>query len=143
MRRWCFLLLMLVLPTQFVWAAAAPYCGHEVDGISDKGHFGHHEHRHQADEQNRSDDNGTSDPSKSSSAPHVDCESCHFGSALTLASFAVAVGKSSSAVSPQASVDRFTSQIPVAPERPDIRKLDAAARPAGGVGLDHRIQIPA
>lgn len=36
---------------------------------------------------------------------------------------------------------RFTSHIPVAPERPDICKLDAAARSANGVGPDHRIQI--
>lgn len=134
---------MLVLPTQFVWAAAAPYCGHEVYGVSAEGHFGHHDHRHQSDGQDRVDGDAKTDPAKSSSTPHVDCESCHLGCALTLPSIASAVAMIPTAVSLQGLRIRFTSHIPVAPERPDIRKLDAAARSAGGVGLDHRIQIAA
>lgn len=48
MRRWVFAFLLFVVPFQLVWGAAAPYCAHEA-GISAKKHFGHHEHKHQAD----------------------------------------------------------------------------------------------
>ena len=47
MRRWLFIFLLLVLPFQMVWAAAAPYCAHEVNPSAKK-HFGHHEHKHSA-----------------------------------------------------------------------------------------------
>jgi len=42
-----FAVLLLVLPFQMIWAAAAPYCAHETNTSASK-HFGHHEHRHQA-----------------------------------------------------------------------------------------------
>jgi DUF2946 family protein len=45
MRRWLAIFLLLVLPLQFTWAAAATYCQHE-DAATRGGHFGHHQHQH-------------------------------------------------------------------------------------------------
>ena len=46
MRRWLTLVLLLLLPIQFTWAAAAPYCQHEQ--AADSFHLGHHVHEHLA-----------------------------------------------------------------------------------------------
>lgn len=45
MRRWLSILLLVLMPFQFSWAAVATYCEHE-SGTRAK-HFGHHEHKHQ------------------------------------------------------------------------------------------------
>jgi len=47
-RRLLAFLLILLLPVQFSWAAAASYCGHEAEAQA-KRHYGHHEHQHKAD----------------------------------------------------------------------------------------------
>lgn len=44
MRRWLLTFLLVLLPLQFVWGAAAPYCKHEESPAVQ--HVGHHEHRH-------------------------------------------------------------------------------------------------
>lgn len=46
MRRWLAVLLLLLLPVQFSWAAMASYCAHEASGAAMvKPHpAGHHEH---------------------------------------------------------------------------------------------------
>ena len=44
MRRWLTVALLVLLPLQSFWAAAATYCAHEQSAASQ--HFGHHEHRH-------------------------------------------------------------------------------------------------
>ena len=44
MRRWLTLVLLVLLPIQFTWAAAAPYCQHEQ--AVDSFHPGHHAHEH-------------------------------------------------------------------------------------------------
>ena len=46
MRRWLTILLLVFLPVQLSWAAAASYCRHE--GGSSTKHYGHHEHEHQS-----------------------------------------------------------------------------------------------
>ena len=46
MRKVMVMLLLAVLPFQFVWGAAAAYCQHEQG--SEVTHFGHHFHKHQA-----------------------------------------------------------------------------------------------
>jgi hypothetical protein len=42
MRRWLLVLLLVLLPLQFSWAAVAIYCGHETGVAAD--HVGHHNH---------------------------------------------------------------------------------------------------
>ncbi|WP_265942189.1 DUF2946 family protein [Dechloromonas sp. A34] len=65
-----FILLMLILPLQSVWAAASAYCQHEQGTAMH--HFGHHAHQHQ-----------TTDKYKSGGGPqatlHADCAFCHLG----------------------------------------------------------------
>lgn len=64
MRRLIALLLLLLLPLQFAWAAAGTYCQHESGDQS--WHFGHHAHLH--------DD----EPADAPSGTHSDCASCQF-----------------------------------------------------------------
>lgn len=69
-KRLLFVLLMLILPLQAVWAAASAYCQHEQGTATQ--HFGHHAHQHQA-----------ADKSDSGNIPasgfHGDCAFCHLG----------------------------------------------------------------
>lgn len=66
MRRLILIVMMLLVPGQWTWAAAASYCEHE----SGNWHFGHHEHQHAAS----ADEAGGADPV---AAQHLDCEVCH------------------------------------------------------------------
>ncbi|GAA0190093.1 CDF family cobalt-zinc-cadmium transporter CzcI [Ralstonia insidiosa] len=67
MRRFVLIFVLLILPFQFSWAAAARYCQHEKATAT--WHLGHHEHRHQQPE-------GKTDAEKK---PFVDtdCGVCH------------------------------------------------------------------
>jgi hypothetical protein len=77
MRRWLTLLLLVVLPLQFTWAAAAGYCQHETSSTA--GHFGHHQHEHKA-----SSDGGLEQGLDGKSAAKLqgdaDCSYCHLAS---------------------------------------------------------------
>lgn len=122
-------LLLLVVPVQLAWAAAAPYCGHETGSAVTK-HFGHHEHRHQADAPVSSSQGDGVGPS---GAYHADCETCHLGASVTLPVPALAIAV---LFTPPLCGDpptRYLSHIPSGPERPDRLELAAAARSAGGV----------
>jgi hypothetical protein len=135
MRRWLLLLLMIVMSTQFVWAAAAPYCGHESN-LAAKKHFGHHEHKHQADQEAPK---VADPPVEKGTLFHVDCESCHLGASATLPAEPTSIELLPAmrvVVAPQL---QFLSHTPAGPERPD-RALDAAAvRFGGGVGSDPQL----
>lgn len=80
MRRWIALLLLVLLPLQAVWAAAAPYCQHEGDPAPQ--HIGHHqpEHGPHAPHADPAPDE-TGDASPGSDA-HSDCHVCHGGTVL-------------------------------------------------------------
>lgn len=132
MRRWVFAFLLLVVPLQMVWGAAAAYCGHETNAEAKK-HFGHHEHRHQAGgavTPAAEDDGGIS------GAYHADCESCHLGSCLSLP--VVAIEQPAVPHDPVRSDHRpsYTSHVPSGPERPDRIEPTTAARFDGGVAFD-------
>lgn len=85
MRRLLTILLLLVLPLQFSWAAAAAYCQH--GGGSDRqAHMGHHEHRHTADSAPDTspqvqDQDTDADPQQ---GVDEDCAFCHFGCGKTV-----------------------------------------------------------
>lgn len=76
MRRWLAVLMMVLLPLQFSWAAVANYCGHETGAAAE--HVGHHDHAshdHGADLADKGDSasaDGSSNP-----APGIDCGHCH------------------------------------------------------------------
>jgi hypothetical protein len=128
MRRWLVVFMLLVLPLQFAWAAAAPYCAHETAVAASK-HPGHHQHVHQdgSDAVDAGDDGG------SLGGNHTDCASCHAGTAATLplpTAFLTAAPRDALGEQPW---PRYRSHTPSGPERPDIVELTPAARLGGGV----------
>jgi hypothetical protein len=130
LHRLAFVLLLCVLPLQFVWAAATPYCAHETDPAL-AAHFGHHEHQHQASAKAST----VADPSGvSSSFDHVDCESCHLGAGASLAmSVMAAFDVPPRDVLRDDHPPRYQSHTPAGLERPDIATHTPAARSGGGV----------
>ena len=72
MRRLVLILMMVLLPLQYSWAAAASVCEHEADSA----HFGHHEHKHAVSDAHASHGGEAKSDGKSPS-PHLDCEVCH------------------------------------------------------------------
>jgi hypothetical protein len=70
------LIMLLLLPIQFVWGAATGYCQHETRTADT--HFGHHVHEHQAKLATRLKDSAEVD--RSIGGDHLDCPSCHLTS---------------------------------------------------------------
>lgn len=110
-KRLAYILLLVLLPFQFAWAAAAPLCAHETDPNA-KFHFGHHS------------SGSVTDPSKKTTdMPDQDrgdgCSLCHLGSSqvATMESI-VAVADFRHAPSRTAST-LFESHIPIGPDGPD------------------------
>ena len=75
MRRFVALLLLVLLPLQAIWAAAAPYCQHEDEAASH--HIGHHQPEHQHATAVDAGDHGDE-----ASSTHSDCHVCHSGTVL-------------------------------------------------------------
>ena len=115
MRRWLVVLMLLVLPVQFVWAAAMPYCAHEAAASASK-HPGHHQHVHQGG----SDAAKASDDGAGSGAHHADCASCHAGAAATLPLPPAVLASAPRDVLRELPPPRYRSHTPAGPERPDI-----------------------
>jgi len=86
MTRWLLIVLMVLLPAQFSWAAAAPYCAHESNPVSF--HVGHHTHVHEgtasAEAQYSASEPGTQKSERLPVSDHSDCHYCH-GVAVQLA----------------------------------------------------------
>lgn len=78
MKRLLIIFMLIVVPLQLSWAAAAVYCEHESNPKTV--HFGHHEHEHIA-----SADEIKTDAEKSVAALDGDCTSCHLGGIAILA----------------------------------------------------------
>nr|WP_308636220.1 DUF2946 family protein [Massilia brevitalea] len=101
--------MMLVLPAQYSWSAAAAYCQHE-NGASL--HFGHHAHEHKA-QVGEADDDGEMEKA------HADCEYCH------LFSHAFFTSASDGPPTPDArrhaalGTLNYSSHIPEGPSKPD------------------------
>ena len=128
MHRWLLILVLVIIPAQLVWAAAAPYCGHETEAAA-KQHVGHHEHRHAAGDPAPAGDDG----GPAGVTTHADCQACHPGAA---ASFPVLPRLPAQAppLSPQVAAEpRYLSPVPSGPERPDWALPAAAVRFGGGV----------
>ncbi|MBP6338936.1 MAG: cobalt-zinc-cadmium resistance protein [Vitreoscilla sp.] len=114
MRRLVLICMMLLLPVQWTWAAAAVYCEHETGAAAQ--HLGHHEHKHQGATGEVSKDGKTQSPPSADN----DCGICHLGVQWLLADLTLALP--SSTHSPRLDVlADFSSHIPSAPERPDRR----------------------
>jgi hypothetical protein len=78
MRRCVLVLMLVLLPLQWSWAAVGSVCAHEPDGQ----HFGHHLHQHAGEADAHVDDEGGESPAGgagdgASLGAHPDCHSCH------------------------------------------------------------------
>lgn len=119
MTRWLLLVLMVLLPAQFSWAAAAPYCTHERNPTTF--HVGHHAHVHQG---SKSDAQPTPseaepEPARSPVAPdHADCSFCH------------------------GMVGQFAAPVELQFELPAQREFISASRTLTGNGRETSIERP-
>ena len=116
MRRWLSIFLLVMLPFQFSWAAAASYCQHETGKLSS--HFGHHEHKHEAAKVKASD-NERGDKASSFGALDDDCAMCHLGCMLPIAASQVVDFARSIQGHDLTPVPEFESHISGVPQRPD------------------------
>lgn len=92
MQRIVLVFLLLLLPVQWTWAAAASICRHESSIHAN--HFGHHEHRHDhpagvIGSVDLSDDT----QQQSDSSVHADCATCHTAVPGLMMQSATAVGE--------------------------------------------------
>lgn len=111
-RRFFLIFLLLVLPFQFAWSAAVPYCQHEQQPAR-SWHLGHHEHQHEAKKKQ-----------DAKTLVDADCDYCHVAS-TPLASIAQS-GMTLHERVPMSmpSIDRkIRSHVPEAPERPNWSRL--------------------
>jgi hypothetical protein len=101
MRRWLSILLLVLLPLQLSWAAAAPYCQHEKSPVALQ-HFGHHEHEHEDAGGAAAGDSVAVDASQDGGDTKLltvdhDCAYCQMGSAqavsATIPAVAVPIGR--------------------------------------------------
>ena len=105
--------LMMLLPVQYSWSAAAVYCQHEQNSPF---HFGHHAHQHTA----QPDDAKGNGKVKSAD---TDCEYCHLFSHAFFVPFdarPAAIPELRHMALP--AVD-YTSFIPRRPPRPNWRRV--------------------
>lgn len=116
MRRLLIIVMMVVLPLQFGWAAAATYCQHESSPITY--HFGHHVHTHAGKADNSKSQQKANSKSHQTAGsklvPDDDCAVCHLGSvgmvSMPLITFSLQV----------ANIDKvFVSTFLLASDRPD------------------------
>lgn len=75
MQRWLLIFLLVLLPLQFVWAAASPYCRHEQTATVQ--HVGHHEHAHGKSKSAAAYSESTVITSDVNPTSDSDCEYCH------------------------------------------------------------------
>ena len=113
LRRWLSILLLIWLPLQFSWAAAASQCRHEEGQAAQ--HLGHHLHLHKkapADEPDSKKEAGAK------VAVDADCAHCHLSSMQSIAASPLHMaGETGQAPVPDLP-DRYRSHVPSGPERP-------------------------
>lgn len=111
-RRFLLIFLLLVLPCQFAWSAAVPYCQHEAQPAK-SWHLGHHEHRHEAKKQH-----------ETKMAVDADCDVCHLASAPLASVARTFVSIHQQVPADVQSVERkLHSHVPEAPDRPNWSRL--------------------
>ena len=112
--------LLLILPVQFGWAAAAGYCQHEHGGSL--GHFGHHEHQHQGKPAAAADD-GVKHQEAGIQADDPDCAFRHLGCAQPLTSQAAFAPAPLNEAVVREAPPRFDAWLPSLIERPNWTPL--------------------
>lgn len=104
-------LLLVAVPFQFAWGAAAVYCQHEQGAVQ---HFGHHVHQHQ--QQNANESSGHAGKL---SQLHQDCAYCHALSPASMPAMAATPSIPPGSIHAEPPVVSFTSHIPDGPREPD------------------------
>lgn len=108
-KRLLLILLMMLLPAQSTWSAAAVYCQHEQDSPF---HFGHHAHQHKA----RS---GEPTGHGKVQGADADCEYCHLFSHAFLLPFDADPAATPELRHVALPAPGYTSFIPRRPPRPN------------------------
>ena len=120
MRRLLAIVLLVLLPLQFSWAAVSAYCAHEADAQS--GHLGHHAHPSHALASDGADDSDTGATPVQPGSGH-DCSHCH-GGLVALPGLGDTLPAFAGAEAPTAPALCGTRSLaPTPPERPQWRRL--------------------
>lgn len=115
LRRALLVLLLVLLPTQFGWAAVSAYCEHEAGAAQ---HLGHHEHKHKAGGHAKGEQ-----PGKAGGAWDPDCGTCHAaGLAFACPGRAATALMPETSLSASASLPLFSSPAD-RPEKPNWWRL--------------------
>jgi hypothetical protein len=118
MRRWLTILLLVMLPFQFTWAAAAAYCQHETS--PEVRHIGHHQHEHKD-----VSDAGKSDVQDATKSTKLmgdnDCGYCHLSAAKPVQMQALEVPALKGPAVLDALVQPLPTRDPERLERPNWR----------------------
>lgn len=108
-KKYLLILLMLILPAQYTWSAAAVYCQHEQNSPF---HFGHHAHQHKV----KSEESGSHGKVKMADS---DCEYCHMFSHVFFISFDISTMEPVVSSHTLLSTLFYASHIPRRPPRPN------------------------
>lgn len=126
MRRWLSLLLLVLLPLQFTWGAAAAYCGHET--AREARHVGHHVHAHgdgaqqaQSDKSAPAGQDADKTQAKTKVALDEDCGVCHLSAVKPVSTAGLALMDPAAQVVDFGPGNRFSTRAPDHPERPNWR----------------------
>lgn len=118
MRRWLNIILLVLMPLQFTWVAAAIYCQHE--SASEVSHFGHHEHP-QGDNAHHGLAKKSNGEDKSGKlAVDGDCDFCHFGAKPLFVPGGVP-DLAGAQIMPELAEPMFSTRAPDHPDRPNWR----------------------
>jgi len=117
MRRVLAIFLLVWLPLQSIWAAAAPYCQHEA---SEASHLGHHPHEHR---HAKADDHKPDPAGDGVGMDHADCHVCHAASPAVVALGGCFACPALDDMSLDTRQVRLTAPPSSRPERPQWRGL--------------------
>jgi hypothetical protein len=120
MRRWLTLLLLVMLPLQFTWAAAAAYCQHEQAPAAR--HMGHHEHEHPGAQGEQQQGKKAADPDATKAAKvfgDTDCGYCQLSAAKPLQVQGFMIAALTDPPTRDASVPPLQTRDPDRRERPN------------------------
>ena len=122
MRRWLAVLLLVLLPLQFSWAALADYCMHEPNAATHPiGHQDHAVHAH-GEKADGGGDTSTADGDSSTFAT-PDCGHCHGHCAATLYIPGGLLPRSPTHAPPSLGDAPGAEPVPAQPERPQWVRL--------------------
>jgi len=110
-----FILLLVILPLQTSWAAAAAYCQHEQTSDT---HFGHHTHQHEIKKELQKDASADK-----STGGHSDCGYCHLYCQASFLSTSLSLHLGNQPIRLYAPPIHYSSHIPDGPKRPDWRAV--------------------